>query len=362
MPDAPAESLPPVPNRKRRRLRLLGFIAAAVTVVIVCTLTAGYLTTRIALGHVQRIPNVFRGLNPASQPVMPAASRNSMTILVAGSDILSTVPTTGEGHHEPLFEPGQQRSDILMLVHINAGGHQASIISIPRDSWVPVPGHGMMKINAAFSLGGPALMIATVEKLTDVRIDHYMVVDFSGFSSMVSALGGVAVDVAQQTTTGAFTFRRGINYLTPAAALVYVRQRDGLPGGDLSRIQRQQNLIRAILLKTATSHVLFDPVTMYRLLHAFTNWVSVDSTFTNSGLLSLLLELRTLRGSNVSWLTAPVSGFGQEDSQDVVFLDHAGCQSLWAAIRNSTVAAWAKAHPLAQTPADPDLPCRRSSR
>lgn len=342
---------PARPRRRRRRLLLIGL-----AVVLVAGLAIGgttYFTTMNMVGHVHRISGVFKTAGQGTRPTMPAASKGSMTILVAGSDLRSPVPTTGRGHHEPAFEPGEQRSDVLMLVHIDAGGQHASIVSIPRDSWVNVPGHGMMKINAAFSLGGPALMVQTVEDLTHVRIDHYMVVDFQGFSAMVGALGGVSVDVRQQTTTGDVTFHQGVNNLNPTDALIYVRQRDGLPGGDLDRIQRQQNLIRAILIKTASSHVLFDPVTLYKLLHAFTSWVSVDSTFTNSRLLSLLLELRTLRGSDVSFLTAPVSGFGQIGGQDVVLLNRASCGTLWAAIRNGTVAAWATAHPSQITPADP---------
>jgi|SRR5579875_2991064 len=351
---APASTPPPAPVRpvrRRRRLLLIG-LAVAVVAGLAVGGTA-YFTTMNMVSHVHRIPDVFKAADRGTRPTMPAASKNSTTILVAGSDLRSPVPTTGHGHTEPAFEPGEQRSDVLMLVHIDAGGQHASIVSIPRDSWVDVPGHGMMKINAAFSLGGPALMVETVEQLTHVRIDHYMVIDFRGFSALVSALGGVSVDIRQQTTTGDVTFRQGVNHLNPTDALIYVRQRDGLPGGDLDRIQRQQNLIRAILIKTASSRVLFDPVTLYRLLHAFTSWVSVDSTFTNGKLLSLLLELRTLRGGNVSFLTAPVSGFGQEDGQDVVLLNRASCGTLWTAIRNGTVAAWATAHPAQITPADP---------
>lgn len=345
-----AASVPACESRPRRRTWL---VLSGVAVTLLCAVAVAFFLITSVTGNIQRIPHVFRGLDQADRPVMPAASRSGMTILVAGSDILSPTPTTGRGHQEPPFEPGEQRSDVLMMVHIGAGGRQASIVSIPRDSWVPVPGHGMMKINAALSLGGPPLMIETVEDLTHVRIDHYMVVDFRGFSAMVGALGGVDVDVAQQTTTGTFTFRQGVNELTPATALVYVRQRDGLPGGDLSRIQRQQNLIRAILLKASSSGTLTDPVATYRLLQAFTSWVSVDSTLSNARLLSLLVEARNLHGNAVSFLTAPVSGFGQESGQDVDFLDKSACTQLWSAIRTNSVGAWAKAHPAAVTPGDP---------
>src|SRR5260370_18709304 len=101
-----------------------------------------------------------------------------------------------------------------MVVQLSAGGKRAAFISIPRDSWVDVPGHGMMKINAAFSLGGPSLMIRTVEHLTDVFINHYAVIDFRGFESLVQALGGIDVQVARPTSSGRVNFPRGLHALT----------------------------------------------------------------------------------------------------------------------------------------------------
>jgi LCP family protein required for cell wall assembly len=342
------------PRKPRRRRRILAIAAVFVVVLVGATAVAGtFVLTSQILGNIRRIPNAFAGLNPATRPTMPAATRNSVTILLAGSDIRSPRPTTGTGAPKTPFVPGEQRSDTLMLIHINANRKHVSFVSIPRDSWVHIPGMGMMKINAALSLGGPPLMIKTVEDLTHVRINHYAVIDFQGFENVVRALGGVDVRVAQTTSTGNVIFHRGINDLNPVKALAYVRQRDGLPGGDLSRIQRQQNLIRAILAKTASWHVWTDPFTLYHLLNAFSRSFSVDSTFTNAEIRSLLLQLRGLRGSDFTFLTAPVRGLGWEDGQSVVFLNRKLCATLWNAIRHDSVAAWAARHSATLTPATP---------
>jgi LCP family protein required for cell wall assembly len=308
------------------------------------------------VGNVKRIPNAFSGLNNANQPVMPPATRKSMTILVAGSDIWTSRRTTGIGAHNLPLQPGEQRSDTLMLVHINANRKQAAVISIPRDSWVDVPGYGMAKINAAFSYGGPPLAIKTIERLTHVRINHYAVIDRQGFADMVGALGGVQVKVARATTTGAtgnVSFRRGVNNLTPNTAFWYVHQRYGLPLGDLNRIQRQQNLIRAILAKVTSEHLVTNPIEMYRFLNAFTHSFSVDATFSTSAMTELALQLGSLRGRDIQFLTAPWSGFGVQGGQDVGYLSTRQCAGLWQAIRQDTIPAWAARHRSAVTPQMP---------
>ncbi|HEX9539066.1 MAG TPA: LCP family protein [Streptosporangiaceae bacterium] len=347
----PADPQPDRGDRRRRRGRRAAIISiVSVLAVFVGAVGGIYLVTNQLTGNVRRIPHVFQGLARSSRPIMPAATRSSMTILLAGSDLRSNEQTTGSNGQQLPFQPGEQRSDVLMLVHISADRKRAAFISIPRDSWVDVPGHGIMKINAAFSLGGPSLMIRTVEHLTDVFINHYAVIDFRGFESLVRALGGVDVQVARPTSSGSVNFRQGLNDLTAASAMAFVRQRDGLPLGDLSRIQRQQNLIRAILTRVASAGVLSNPIEMYHLIDAFTGALSVDSTFTNSAMRTLALQLSRLRSSDVSFLTAPWSGLGWRGEQSVVLLNSGECATLWHAVQNDSVAAWAMRHPGAVTP------------
>jgi len=351
--DGSPESPAPVPpaQKRRRGLRIALACLAAAGVVVAGAGLGLFLIANHLSGNIHRIPDVFRGVS--HRPVMPAVSSGSVTILLAGSDVRSPRQTTGSAGHPGAFEPGDQRSDVLMLVHVDANREHVSFISIPRDSWVDVPGIGKAKINAALSLGGPPLMIRTVEQLTHVRIDHYAVLDFRGFENLVGALGGVDVRVAKATSSRGVAFRQGLNRLTPGSALVYVRQRYGLPLGDLNRVQRQQNLIRTILAQVAAKGLLSSPFTMYHVLDALTHSVSVDSTFTNSAMLSLANQLKGLPGSAFTFLTAPWRGFGTAEGQSVVYLNRRLCGTLWQAVRHDAVAAWAKRHPATLTPAAP---------
>lgn len=333
---------------KKRRARLtLSIAAGAFAVMVVAASVLVVIRTSEIASSVPRIPGVFSGVG--NRPSVPASERSAMTILVAGTDTRSPASSpAGAG-----FAPGAQRSDVLMLVHIDADKRHVSVVSIPRDSWVPIPGHGYAKINAALSWGGPPLMIRTVEKLTGVRIDHYAVLDFMGFEKVVQVLGGVQVEVAAPTSSGNVYFRKGLNDLNAAGALAYVRQRYGLPGSDLSRIQRQQNLIRAVLAKVASEHLATNPVTAYQLLASAGNVLSVDSTFSDTELVSLAVNLARLHGSDFTFLTAPVKGFGVQQGQDVLYLNKAECSTLWTAIRHDAVAAWGARHPSTLTPAVP---------
>ena len=124
-----------------------------------------------------------------------------------------------------------------MIARLNPDRTVAAVASIPRDSWVDIPGHGHDKINAAYSFGGPSLLVATVENLTQIRIDHFAVIDFAGFRSMVDAVGGIDVGIDAPTSSDGVAFHQGVNHLDGRAALAYVRQRYGLIGGDFDRAQ-----------------------------------------------------------------------------------------------------------------------------
>ncbi len=357
MGESPAPGHQPTRSRwriARRIVIITGLVSVALTCVVAATI---YVAGNHLIGRIARIPHVFQGMNSATRPSVPARYRQAMTILVVGSDSHSPTAASSNG-------TGQRFSDALMLVHVNASRRAVAVISIPRNSWVRVPGFGMRSFYQVLDLGGPALLVRTMENLTGVRIDHYMVLDFAGLRGVVQALGGVSVDIPQGGRRDGVTFHEGVNYLGARAAWVYATtassqagcrcwQRDGLPGGDLSRMQRQQNLIRAILAKVASSHLLTDPIAGYRLLDALTRAVSVDSTFSDAQMISLALRLAALSGSDVTFLTAPVRSLGWRDHQGVVYLNLAQCASLWNAVRQDSVAAWAAGHQATLTPQVP---------
>lgn len=338
------------PGRPRRK-KMSGLRKSLITVgVLLMVLIVGgivaiqVITTRV-LGDVERIPDVFSTLDESARPDKPVGTEKTLNFLLVGVDTRADEQTTGtDGDGEP-FVAGRQRSDVIMVVHVAADRKTASIVSIPRDSWVPIPGQGKNKINAAFSSGGGALLIRSVEDLTGLRIDHFAVVDFAGFKDITDAVGGIDVRVAEETGDQRGSFPAGMNHLDGDQALVYVRQRYNLPQGDLDRVRRQQNAIKALMTKAGDRGMLANPARALRLGDSVARAVSVDDSLSNGDLRSLILSLRNLRPNAVKFITAPVRGFGREGKASVVYLDDAKAGELWTAVSKDDVTTYVKNHP-----------------
>lgn len=304
---------------------------------VVCTAVVMTLTEKLG-NDIVRVPGAFGGLDGSTRP--PPAE--GLTFLLIGTDTRSDVPTTGSAAGSA--NSGPARSDVLMIAWLAADGQSAAVISIPRDSWVDVPGRGMNKINAAYAFGGPSLLIQTVENFTALHIDQFAVVDFAGFRSVVDSIGGIDVGISASTSNDGVDFHQGVNHLDGAGALAYVRQRYGLAAGDLDRAQRQQNALRAVLNKVASTGTLDDPVGLYQLLDAASEFVSVDDTLTNGGLRGVTQKLRGLPPESVFFLRAPVARTGHEGVQSVVYLDDSQATELWDSLRHGTVAGYVTQH------------------
>ena len=299
-PRDPRGGLPPARRRGVRWGRVFLVLGILALVLVVGTVATGAYLFNKYDGQVKRVGNVFAGL---PQDERPAKSTDGSTnILLVGFDSWK--------HSVP-------RSDTIMLVHLPADRKKAYVVSIPRDSWVPVPGKRRAKINSSFAWGGPTLLIQTIEKFTDVRIDHYMQVSFAGFESMTDAVGGVDLP--------------GAGHLDGKAALVWVRERKSLPGGDFDRIKRQQTFIKVLMKKSFDS--ANNPFALTGFVDAASKAVSVDSGLTGGELRSLALSARGLRSSSVVFSTAPTTGTGTVGDQSVVFLDKQAGVTLWTAMR-----------------------------
>jgi LCP family protein required for cell wall assembly len=335
-----ATSAPLRPPKRRRRARKIALITVASLMAVVGAVAlGGFLTIRHLEGNIHRIPNVFAGLAAASRPTMPAATRNSMTILLTGSPTLPA-KDGGRGIDASSTAP-EDGSGLIALVHINASGKAAALVSIPPTAVVRVRGHGMTRIGRALQFGGPSLLIGTVERLTNVRIDHYSVVDFQGLAATLGPLHGVNVDLPDSGTSNGVAFHRGIDHLTKSDALDYV---DEASLTEEDRVLRQQALLRAVLDKIAHDHLLGDPASGFSVLDAFTKALSVDSDFTNRDLQSLARHLHLLGAGAGTFVDAPLQP-GHVRS--------ALSRQLWNAIRNDAVAAFARQHPSTVTPAAP---------
>lgn len=325
------------PRPRRRRLLIRVLVAATAAAILLVGGAAGLFFERQRAydRNIQRITGAFP--DESNRPAR--APGRAQNWLLVGSDRLADQATTGRDAHQPLWRYGAQRADTIMLVHLPADRDRAYLVSFPRDSWVPIQGHGTAKLNAAFSFGGPPLLVATIERLTDVRVDHVAILDFDGFRSMTDALGGVDVQVARTVWAPKqkVLWPAGNNHLDGARALDFVRQRHNLPGGDLGRIKRQQAFLKALARQAVATGTLANPLKLNALLEAATRAVSVDESLTTSTLRSLALQFRSVRTGDLVFLTAPVAGTGTEGRQSVVYLDRAEAQPLFQALREDTV-------------------------
>jgi len=327
----------PQRSRRRRILKVLAIIAAVglVGVVALVGVTAYYANKYD--NNVDRIDGVFAEIPESTRPVKPIDT--GQNYLLVGSDIRAKGPTTGSAAPSS----GGGLSDVLMIIHVTADKKAAYVISIPRDSWVDIPGRNKKyKINGAYSLGGPPLVVRTVEALTGIRIDHYLAIDMRGFSAMTDAVGGVDINVPIDSydSINGKRWKAGRQRMDGETALLFVRQRYGLPNSDFDRIKHQHLFLQALMAKTTDSGQLGNPVKLTRLLNAVTSSLSVDSGLSSGGLRSLAFSLRGLRGNAVQFLTVPVKGFGRVGQAAVVFLDPVRGEVLYQAVRIDNMGAY----------------------
>ncbi|RBY75323.1 LytR family transcriptional regulator [Geodermatophilus sp. TF02-6] len=292
-----------------------------------------YLTSRYG-GNIDRVGDVFADLDESSRPAPASPAQGAgeapVTFLLMGSD---TRATADEG----IAAGG--RADAVMIARFSGDRQHAQVVSIPRDSWVDVPGHGKDKINAAYAYGGPTLLVQTVEQLTGVRIDHYAAIDFEGLVQVTDDLGGVDVVVAETTSNGPYTFSAGVNHLDGDQARWYLGQRHGLPGGDFDRVRRQQQYLQAVFGKLFGAHTSTDPGRLDSALLTVTDAVAVDESLDNATLLSLAYSLRGVTPETVDFFTAPVLGTGTEGAASVVYLDQSAAARMWEYLDTDSLGA-----------------------
>ncbi|MFE7560697.1 LCP family protein [Kitasatospora sp. NPDC057500] len=347
-PDAAAPGAEP-PSRRRRTRRVLLWTLSTLLVLVIGGCGALWWTAEHYASSVRRIPDAFPTVPESAQPKPVPGS--GLNLLLVGLDARSDTPTTGSAAKAPAWRAGAARSDTMMLLHLSEDRRSATLVSLPRDTWVPVPGHGEAKLNAAYSWGGPALMTETVQNLTGIRVDHLAVIDWNGFRALTDAVGGVDITVPR-TIEGvgeARAWEAGTHHMDGATALLYVRERYGLPGGDLDRTKRQQNFLRALMLKVMDSGTLAGPARLGGLLGTVGEVVSVDDRLSNTDLFQLAWSLRPLRADDVRFLNAPFGGYATRGEQSVVLLADRPAERLWEAIRNDRTEQYFSERPAGDT-------------
>lgn len=238
-------------------------------------------------------------------------------------------------------------SDTMMIWHLDEDHQNSQVVSFPRDSWVDVPGHGEAKLNAAFSWGGPELLVETLENTLDIYIDHVAVVDFEGFKDITDTISGVDLETADG----------GTEHFNGEEALEYVRERKSLPGGDFDRIDRQQNFLRTVLFEVTRTGTRINPLTVTNLIGDLGKLLVLDDDFTNDEIRDLGFDVIRRGAGEVEWMTAYTDGTGTSaDGQSIVLLNIEKSRELMAAISKDEFKDYLKDNKIDRLPKPEDVP------
>lgn len=309
-------------------------LLAALLVLGLSVLGSAWWAARRVVDRIGRVDGAF-AMAEASRPTRPATAGRSLNFLIAGLD----------GEQRAAQALGA-RSDAIMVLHLDADRRRVWVVSVPRDSWIALPGHGEHKLNAAYSLGGPALFVLTMEQLTGLRMDHLVVVDWTGLRRLTDALGGIPVSLVSPSSAAADTSGADVALtMDGATALPYLSERKRLPNGDFDRMKRQQVFARDVFRLLCDRSTLTDPTAVRTLAEALGDGVRVDTGLTTDEMLGLAASLRTVRPENVVFLTAPNTGTGTEGDASVVRYDGVAGYDLWQAMAHDRMPAFAAAHP-----------------
>ena len=283
-------------GRRARRRRSLLVATGALSALVMLVSGGSWALTGYVNAHLGRVNAGTTG-TPSSGP---------LNILVAGLDERTGLTRLQQERLHVGQNTGETNTDTLMVVHVPADHRFVRVVSLPRDSWVNIPGHGMNKINAALGLGGPQLMVQTVEQATGLTINDYVEINFLGFVKVIDALGGVNICLpyAVDDPDSGLRMSAGVHHVDGITALEFARDRHSFPTSDLARIQDQQQLISSALIKGMNSGMVTDPVRLESFLSAADAAIRVDQGF---NVVSLADELRGLSPNDITFTTVPLA-------------------------------------------------------
>ncbi|WP_415830905.1 LCP family protein, partial [Janibacter anophelis] len=310
--------------RRRRPLRTL------LTVVLVLLLLWGgsmAWAVNSAWNEVARVDATPDGERPDSD------GRN---VLLVGSDSRAGLTPEEQNRLGTGKDTGGARTDSILVLH--TGGDKSTLLSIPRDSWVEIPGQGMNKINASFSIGGPKLLTQTIEHNTGLKIDGYMEIGFGGFATVVDAVGGVNICVKNDMDDDKahINLKKGCQVLDGKNALGYVRARYSDPEGDLGRAKRQRQFLGALMGKLVTPGNLLQPWKVNSLGKETAGALTVGEDDSLLGTARAFWAFRSIAKGEGNSVTVPISNNALPTaSGTAVEWDEAKSTQLFDALKNN---------------------------
>jgi LCP family protein required for cell wall assembly len=304
-PGGPGRPVRPGGRRWLRPRRIIAMIALLLVVVII-----GSVGMYFYVGSKLHQSDVLVDYN--GRPAVSAGTN----WLIAGSDSRQGLTRRQERKLAtgPLSAAEGERSDTILILHIPSGGGKPVLVSIPRDSYVPIPGYGESKINAAFDLGGPKLLAETIQQVTGLYINHYMGIGFGGFVSVVNAVGGVRMCLPGPMVDpkAGLNLKAGCQTLNGDQALGYVRTRN-FALSDLQREQDQRLFIKALLSKMTSPSVLLNPFAIIPAATGSANTLTVSQGTSVYDLMHVAFALR-----NPETTTVPLANLDFQTPNDGV--------------------------------------------
>jgi LCP family protein required for cell wall assembly len=327
---------------------VLRWVAVGAVVIVAAGTTTAYLKYRAVLDSITRVtvPVTALGHRP------PVYSTNSMNILVYGDDSRAGLSP----HEQYILRTGHDQSnntDTIMLVHISPGRHRVTVMSIPRDTMVPMyqcasgPGYtgqqadpnSFVQINSLLQIGGPTCLWKTVEQTTGIRIDHFIGIGMLGFVKVVNDLGGVNVCVPFNVNdpVSGLDLTSGEHHINGVQALAFWRTREDIgTGSDLQRIQRDQFMSAQVVKGVLHSGLLSNPIRLLNVVTDAAASMTTDSGMSVSDLVQIGESFRTLSSQNVQFVTVPNEPWTPNPNR-VQFMQPQASQVFAAIARDMTV-------------------------
>lgn len=335
---APPGSVPPgqppvLPGKPRKRRNWIGRTIGLVVLLFLLVLICVPLYAWSKINKVDAMPS---GDRPAETP--------GTTYLLVGSDSREGLTKEEGAKLGTGAKDVGKRTDTIMLLHKPASDGPPVLVSLPRDSYVKIPGHGSNRINAAFAFGGPKLLVQTIEQNTGLRIDEYVEIGFGGFVSIVDSVGGIhmCLPKAMKDKDAHINLPAGCQELTGKEALGFVRARKSVAGGDLGRVENQRKMVGAIADKVVGPGTVLNPWRYYKVATSGADALTIDNGTGPLDMFGFARAMQSVSGKNGVTLTVPVSGSDNVNGASVLRWDREKALALFKLLKQDKTTGMAQ--------------------